>query len=119
MAKDYLPKIGDTFYFKDIYGELQERTCVDILKGEKDFQTIYYTYKDKHGGLFVTESSILNPNSKQVKKLLAAREKKAWKEFWNDRRLEEFCNLFDNIFNDVTSNYVTGVLKEYINSKIK
>lgn len=115
MAKDYLPKIGDTFYFKDSYGELQERTCVDILKGEGDIQTIYYTHKDKHGGLFVNESCILNPNSKQVKKLLAIREKKAWKEFWNDRRLEEFCNLCDDNF----PKYVKDVLKEYINSKIK
>ena len=118
MAKDYLPKIGDTFYFKDSYGELQERTCVDILKGEEYTQTIYYTHKDKHCGLFVTESAILNPNSKQVKKFLAIRERKAWKEFWNDRRLEEFCNIFDDIFSDNTSKYAKDVLKEYINSKI-
>lgn len=32
MAKSYLPKVGDKFYFIDAYGELQENNVIGVLE---------------------------------------------------------------------------------------
>ena len=72
--KNYLPKVGDTFYWEEFDletntpGEIHEDICLKIEEeNNPDLETMFFVSLSKNGGgCFVTESDILDPNSKKV-----------------------------------------------------
>lgn len=76
------PKVGEKFYWKDLDNVIYEETCLKIEEEDNsDLETMFFTKITKNGGgVFVTESDILNPNSKEVKKFKKEQEEKKIKE---------------------------------------
>lgn len=62
------PKVGDIFYWEDGDNNIHEATCMKIEGEDIDtLETMFFTYISKTGGgCFVTESDIVDPNSKEV-----------------------------------------------------
>ena len=111
------PEVGEKFYYKDLYGELQERTCVRIIK-EPNIERQYFTTWDEHGGLFVNESSILDPEDEEVKKLIAEKEKEEWRKFWTVERFNEILRFLIRTYSCDTG-YSLWALGDFIKSKTK
>lgn len=66
---DY-PKIGDKFYYEDLYGNVQEATCLDVSDDN------YYVELSKNYRRFVDKDDILDEKSEDVIKyqIMKARE---------------------------------------------
>ena len=62
------PKVGDIFYWKDEDNNIHEEICMKIDGEDVDtLETMFYTYISENGsGCFVTESDIVDSNSKEV-----------------------------------------------------
>ena len=76
------PKVGEKFYWKDLDNVIYEETCLKIEEEDNpDLETMFFTEITKNGGgVFVTESDILNPNSKEVKNFKKEQAEKKVKE---------------------------------------
>ncbi len=109
-GKDFYPKVGDKFYWKSIEGEIMESVCKHIEKNE-GVVPMYFTSWDEHGGGFINEINILDPDSDEVKELLKEKEKKVWKDFWTQERIDEFL--------DGVPDVSTDNLMDFINLKTK
>ena len=73
------PNIGDIFYWKDNDGYIHEEVCMKIEGEDIDtLETMFYTYISKNdgGGCFVTESDIIDFNSKEVTEFKKEKYKK-------------------------------------------
>ena len=62
------PNVGDVFYWKDENNDIHEATCLKIEGEDIDtLETMFFTHISKGGGgCFVTESDIVDSNSKEV-----------------------------------------------------
>ena len=62
------PKVGEKFYWKTQEGEIVESTCFKIEEEDNpDLETMFFISISKNGGgCFVTESDIVDSNSKEV-----------------------------------------------------
>ena len=110
------PEVGDKFYYKNCYGELIQKTCVRIEKKE-GVETMYFTCWDENGGLFVSESSILDPDSEEVKELIAEKEKEEWRKFWTKERIQEAKRyLVEHIH---IENLLSVTFEDFINYKLR
>jgi len=63
-----LPKVGDVFYWEDEDNNIHEAICMKIEGEDIDtLETMFFTYiSENGGGCFVTESDIVDSNSKEV-----------------------------------------------------
>ena len=68
MKNKKYPKVGDKFYWKDEDNNIHEEICMKIDGEDIDtLETMFFTYISKDGGgCFVTESDIVDSNSKEV-----------------------------------------------------
>ncbi len=64
------PKIGEKFYYEDLYGKVQEATCLDVSDDN------YYIEVSKNYRRFVDKDDILDEKSEAVIKyqIMKARE---------------------------------------------
>lgn len=62
------PQVGETFYWKDEDNDIHEATCMKIEGEDIDtLETMFFIYiSNNGGGTFVTESDIVDSNSKEV-----------------------------------------------------
>lgn len=62
------PKVGDVFYWEDEDNNIHEAICKKIEGEDIDtLETMFFTYiSENGGGCFVTESDIVDSNSKEV-----------------------------------------------------
>lgn len=62
------PKVGDIFYWEDGDNNIHEAICMKIEGEDIDtLETMFFTYiSENGGGYFVTESDIVDSNSKEV-----------------------------------------------------
>ena len=62
------PKVGDIFYWEDGDNNIHEAICMKIEGEDIDtLETMFFTYiSENGGGCFVTESDIVDSNSKEV-----------------------------------------------------
>ena len=109
-------KVGDTFYFKDCCGVMQERTCKHI-KHKEGVETMYFSSYDEHGGLFINESDIIDKDSEEIQKYLKDKEKKAWKDFWTEKRTDEMLSFLQEHLTVGNSEKFEKTFNEFINSK--
>lgn len=111
------PKVGDKFYWMSMDGELVESTCVHIER-KPGIVPQYFTSWDEGGGLFINETSILDPESDEVKELIAKKEKDDWRKFWTDEHIEEMIGFLTKSY-ACSREYSTLVFKDFIKEKIK
>lgn len=104
IEKKY-PKVGETFYWKDEDNNIHEETCMKIEGEDIDtLETMFFTYISKNGGgCFVTESDIVDSNSKEVIEFKKRQDKEKIKEISDYLSREEirdilFKKLVDNAF---------------------
>lgn len=65
---EYMPKVGDKFYWEDSVNRIHESICYEIVE-QKNHAIMYYTTpKGEQYRTFVTEYDILDPELKRVKK---------------------------------------------------
>ena len=79
------PKVGQKFYWKDQDGNISEDICLKIEgKNIPTLETMFFTHiTENGGGYFVSESSIVDSNSKEVKNFKKEQTEKKIKEISN------------------------------------
>ena len=119
MEKNY-PKVGETFYWKDEDNNIHEETCMKIEGEDIDtLETMFFTYISKNGGgCFVTESDIVDSNSKEVIEFKKRQDKEKIKEISNYLSKEEirdilFKKLVDNAFTRNEAYKILHILGSY------
>ena len=120
MKKNYYPKVGETFYWENLEGEIHEDKCFKI-EGEDipTLETMFFiSLSENGGGTFVTESDILNPNSKKVikfKKELAKQKAKEITDYISQKEIREilFNRLSRSYYEDDANEILDILSKDY------
>lgn len=117
MKKNKYPKVGEIFYWKDSQNNIHEAICMKIEGEDIDtLETMFYTYISKNGsgGCFVTESDIIDSNSKEVTKFKEAKYREKIDELVNMLTDETFHNMMYSAlrktFNEDTSYEIINTL---------
>lgn len=67
MKNKKYPEVGDKFYWKDLEGNINEDICYKIEGEDADtLETMFFISIYENGGSFITESAIVDSNSKEV-----------------------------------------------------
>lgn len=67
MKNKKYPKVGNKFYWKDDDNNIHEATCMKIEGEDIDtLETMFFISIYENGGSFITESAIVDSNSKEV-----------------------------------------------------
>ena len=98
------PKVGETFYWKNLEGEIFEDVCHKIEEEDNpDLETMFFiSVTENGGGSFVTESDILDPDSEEVQE---------FQDKLVDKNLREVCNYINQekvkniLINKLTQEY--------------
>lgn len=115
------PNVGDVFYWKDNDGDIHEEICMKIDGEDVDtLETMFYTYISSNGGgCFITESDIIDSNSKEVAEFKKEKYKKKINELVNMLNDETFhIMLYSALrknYNEDTSSEIIDVLSNIEN----
>lgn len=96
------PKVGEKFYWMDNEGVVHEETCFKIEKEDNpDLETMYFTYISPNGGgAFITESDILDTNSKEVQDFIKTKNNVKFDVLkqlgYSDEEAIKILNAFEN-----------------------
>ena len=120
MEKKY-PKVGEIFYWKDEDNDIHEATCVKIEGEDIDtLETMFFTHISKNGGgCFITESDIVNSNSKEVIEFKKKRAKEKIKEISDYIGQEEIRSILYNKlrqynqYDEDSANRILDILSYY------
>lgn len=115
--KNIYPKVGDTFYWKDIDGDIHEDVCLKIEAADNpDLETMFFIRISKNGGGgFITESDIISPTLKEVKEFKERKVQEKLKEISNYISQEEVrCELYNklrkNHFSEDDAEHILNIL---------
>lgn len=97
------PKVGDKMYWEDLEGNIHEDICLKIEEeNNPDLETMFFIYLNKTGGgTFITESDLINSNSKKVK------------VFLDNKRKEKINNVLNSLKDEDIKTELISRLKEY------
>jgi len=108
------PNVGDVFYWKDKDNNIHEEICMKIEGEDIDtLETMFFTYISKSGGgCFVTESDIVDYNSKEVADFKKTKFKNKISELVTMLNDEIFHTM---IYSALRKNYDEDTSSEIIN----
>lgn len=120
MNKIKYPKVGDKFYWKDEDNDIHEDICMKIEGEDIDtLETMFFTYISKNGGgCFVTESDIVDSNSKEViefKKRQAKEKIKEISDYISQNEVKQILieKLIKHAFTNNEVNKILNILSSY------
>lgn len=96
------PKVGEKFYWIDFENVVHEETCFKIEEeNNPDLETMYFTYVNSNGGgAFITESDVLDPNSKEVQDFIKTKNSVKFDVLkqlgYSDEEVTKILNAFEN-----------------------
>ena len=108
------PKVGDKFYWKDKDNDIHEAICMKIEGEDIDtIETMFFTYiSNNGGGCFITESDIIDSNSKEVIEFKKKQAKQKVNEFIEYLSQEEFrIMVYSALRKFYDENEVSNILK--------
>ena len=119
INKNY-PKIGEKFYWKDEDNNIHEAICMKIEGEDIDtLETMFFIYISKNGGgCFVTESDIVDYNSKEViefKKRQAKEKIKEISDYISQNEVKQILieKLIKHAFTNNEANKILNILSSY------
>ena len=108
------PKVGDKFYWKDKDNDIHEAICMKIEGEDIDtIETMFFTYiSNNGGGCFITESDIVDSNSKEVIEFKKRQAKQKANEFIEYLSQEEFrIMVYSALRKSYNENEVSNILE--------
>ena len=107
-ATNNYPAIGDTFYWKDEDGNIQDDICLKIEhENDLDIETMYFTYISPNGGgYFITESDIINPSTVEVKNYKKEKAKEKILQFIKDLEDNDYRNYISNVLGKIVDKHI-------------